>query len=192
MLISKFNITNVDKSMNKFEQKYNFMFPVLYKEFLLKYNGGKTPNTSFRIKKISSDLSGFFGFDNAEDYFNYEYVEAIFGFNGWIEDGMLPIGKNVFGDYIMIGLREENEGKIFFVYHDRENKYIELCGDFIEFINKCKSKRIGHIRTIEERKQDMIKNGLEDKITLESLKGWQAEIDRYANICQEELILPNK
>lgn len=35
----------------------------------------------------------------------------------------------------------------------------------------------------------MIKNGLGDKITESSLKGWQAEIDEYAGIHQEELIL---
>ena len=190
MLISKFNNTDVGKFIIRFEEKHNFIFPTQYKVFLLNYNGGRTPNTNFRINKISSDLSGFFGFGNADDYYNYKYIESVLGFNNWIETGMLPIGKNVFGDYIMIGINyKDKEGKIFFHYHDREDKYIELSETFGAFVNKCRSKKIGHIRTIEERQQDMIKNGLGDKITAESLKGWQAEIDEYANLHQEELVL---
>ena len=58
-----------------------------------------------------------------------------------------------------------------------------------EFAAKCKSKEIGHIETIEERKQDMIARGLEKHITEVKIKGWQAEIDKYANIHQEEFVL---
>lgn len=102
---------------------------------------------------------------------------------------MLPIATNEWGDYITIGISKKQYGKIYFLYHDRERKYILLCENFDDFIGKCKSRKIGHIRTIEERKQSMIENGYGDMITEESLKGWQAEIDEYANIHQEKVIL---
>ena len=66
---------------------------------------------------------------------------------------------------------------------------IELTSEFGEFIKKCKSEKIGHIPSIEERKKMMIDNGLGDKITEESIKGWQEEIDEYKNISQEKVIL---
>jgi len=57
---------------------------------------------------------------------------------------------------------------------------IELCLDFALFIKKCKS---------EERKEYMIANGNGDLVDDGLIEIWQAEIDRYANINQEELIL---
>jgi hypothetical protein len=56
-------------------------------------------------------------------------------------------------------------------------------------VSKCKSEKLGHIETIEERKAGMIKDGLGDKITLQHIAGWQKEIDLYSNIHQEELLL---
>jgi len=44
----------------------------------------------------------------------------------WLEDDMLPIGKNTFGDYIILGVGKENNGAIFFLYHDREKAYKAL------------------------------------------------------------------
>jgi hypothetical protein len=80
-------------------------------------------------------------------------------------------------------------GKIFFYYHDRAGKYIELTQNFIQFIEKCKSTKIGKIRSIEERIEDMRILGKEDKITPEKLQGWQDEIDSYANLKQIELVI---
>ena len=89
----------------------------------------------------------------------------------------------------MIGTGKENNGKIFFYYHDRPKKYIELTDDFNTFIKKCKSEKIGHIKTIEERKATLIEHGNEENITPGWIRRWQEEIDRYSNIHQEELIL---
>lgn len=61
--------------------------------------------------------------------------------------------------------------------------------DINEFVAKCKSKRIGHISTIDERKERLFANGHGDKLSHAMLRGWQAEIDKYANIVQEEVEL---
>lgn len=87
----------------------------------------------------------------------------------------------------MIRVNDNADRRIYFYYHDKPSKYIELAEDFSSFIKKCKSKKIGYIRSIEERKNDLISLGKGDKITPEKVAGWQAEIDEYANIHQEEL-----
>ena len=53
----------------------------------------------------------------------------------------------------------------------------------------CKSEKIGHIRTIEERKKAVIVAGNWSKITGKTIEGWQKEIDKYANINQEEVLI---
>jgi len=101
----------------------------------------------------------------ADKHYSYDVFRTGNMINEWLEDDMLPIGKNTFGDYIMLDIGSNNSGAIFFLYHDGEKEYKELAADFNLFTKICKSKRIGYIRTIEERKQRMIDNGLEDKIT---------------------------
>lgn len=43
--------------------------------------------------------------------------------------------------------------------------------------------------TIEERKARLIANGHGDKLTDAMLRGWQAEIDKYGSMVQEEVII---
>lgn len=189
MLISKFDNLNIEKCIYEFEIKYNFTFPDSYKKLLNKYNGGDTPDTSFKINKISSDLLGFFGFSKARESLNYALLENMKIIEGYVSNGVIPIGMNSFGDMILIGITENNNDNIFFVYHDRKSKYILLSEKLCDFISKCKSKKIGHIRSIEERKQGMIDNGLEDEITEELISDWQKEIDKYGSMKQEKVIL---
>lgn len=189
MLISRFKNTNIKEKVNQFEIELDIKLPKQFKEFLYKYNGGKTPETNFRLNKVSSDLVCFYGLDETEEFCDFYKAKKRDSFKEFIEEGYLLIGYNSFGDYILIGVSEENNGKIYFYYHDRPKKYIEISENFSTFTDKCKSRKIGHIRSIEERKNDMIENGLGDKITNDSIRGWQAEIDEYANIYQEKLTL---
>jgi hypothetical protein len=59
MLISKFSNSDVEENINDFESRYSFKFSEQYRNFLKKYNGGDTPDTKFKINKVSSDLKGF-------------------------------------------------------------------------------------------------------------------------------------
>jgi len=189
MLISGFNNNDVERDIKNIQNQYDFEFPEQYNNFLLKYNGGKTPETSFRINKISSDIKGLYGVAKADQFYNYNfYLDKPFFLN-FLADGFVPIGHNSFGDFILIGIGENNMGKIFFYYHDKAGKYIELTQNFIQFIEKCKSTKIGKIRSIEERIEDMRILGKEDKITPEKLQGWQDEIDSYADLKQIELVI---
>jgi len=189
MLISGFDNNDVEQCIKNIQNQYGFEFPIQYKTFLLKYNGGKTPETSFRINKISSDLKGFYGVAKADQFYNYNFHSNTIFFSECLKDGFVPIGNNTFGDFVLIGIGENNREKIFFYYHDRPKLYIELTQNFIEFTEKCKSHKIGKVRSIEERIEDMKAIGKESKITSEKLKGWQDEINFYGNIKQTDLII---
>lgn len=49
--IFPFDTTGVSDALVQFEKQYEFILPEGYRNFLLKYNGGNTLQTSFKIKK---------------------------------------------------------------------------------------------------------------------------------------------
>ena len=98
MLISKFDTSNIESEIETFENKHKFKFPEQYRKFLLKYNDGETPDSDFRINRVESDISGFFGLGKANEYYNYSFFEESNRMVNYLEDDMLPIGENVFGD----------------------------------------------------------------------------------------------
>jgi len=186
MLIAKFDTKNIESDIKAFEEKYEFSFPEEYRQLLIKYNGGKTPRSQFRINKISSNIVGFYGLGNAE--LNFSFFEKIDVLTDYLEDFVLPIGSNSFGDDIVIGIGPENYGKVFFYYHDRQKKYIELTDSLGHFVEKCKSEKLMPTRSIEERTASMVAKGRGELITDVLIKTWQDEIDE-SNLVQEELII---
>ena len=60
-----------------------------------------------------------------------------------------------------------------------------------EFIKCCKSEKIKEAskRSIKEREEILIANGRGDNITDGLRQLWQAEIDKYGNMIQEEVVL---
>ncbi len=189
MLISKFDNTNVIEKLESFEIRYNFTFPKIYRDFIIKYNGGITPKTKFKINKIGSDIRAFYGFDKKNDQYNYERIERSFDLSAYIAEDICPIAVNSFGDYIMIGVGEKNNGQIYFSYHDRVKGLEVLAENFHFFVDKCKSEKIGHIKTIEERKKILIDNGNVENIKPSLIKVWEQEIQKYENIHQEKLVI---
>ncbi len=189
MLISKFDNQSMDTCIKAFEEKYRITLPEKYRKFLINYNGGETPDTTFKINKISSDIQGFYGLGRADKHYNFSLLERTGILVELLEYKMLPIAKNMFGDFILIDIGADSIGGIYFYYHDRPKRFIELTKNFESFIDKCKSEKIGYIPTIQERKEYLIKLGKGNKITPEKIAGWQAEIDEYKNICQEKVKL---
>lgn len=187
MLISKFDNNESDTNVEQLESMYDVILPDDYRKFLCKYNGGKTPETKFKINGVASDIQGFYGLGNAEKAYHFDRFKNSVKMQEWLKCEMFPIAFNIFGDHIMISVNNERGNGIYFCCHDNPAKYIELAADFVSFVKKCKSRKIGYIRSIEERKNDLIKLGKENKITPEKIAGWQAEIDEYADIHQEEL-----
>lgn len=103
MLISKFENIDMDNKIMNLEDKYNILLPKQYKSFLCKYNGGYTPKTKFKVGKISSDIRGFYGLGNVE--FSLDTLEI----KNWVQNQVLPIASDSFGNYILIGLAVEKK-----------------------------------------------------------------------------------
>lgn len=189
MLISKFNNENIENAIQEMEDRYSFVFPVEYRIFLKKYNGGKTPDTTFHLQGVSSDIQAFYGLAKADMNYNISMLENTPLFSDMIDNNLFPIAINSFGDYLLIGLCGDNTGKIYFCYHDTSKGNIELSSRLSSFFSSCRSQKIGHIRTIEERIADMKRLGKGNKITEVKLKCWQKEIDEYSQIKQEKVTL---
>lgn len=185
MLISKFENDDVFEKIIDMERKYGIILPDQYKDFLSKYNGGYTPETKFKIKQVSSDIRGFYGMGNVKLSLNdFELGE-------WIEKGILPIACDSFGNYIVIGIHNDNNGKIYFCDHEAGYKTDLISENLKTFLKYCKSEIISAKSkwSIKEREEDLIARGRGHVITDGLRKMWQAEIDKYGNMVQEEVRL---
>ncbi len=185
MLISKFLNCNVEDKIINMEKKCGIILPIQYRRFLYKYNGGYTPKTKFKAGKVTSDVKGFFGIGDVK--LSLDTIEL----GVWLENNVLPIACDSFGNYIVIGLYNENIGKIYFCDHEKENKAEYVAEDFKEFVLCCKSEKISEAsqRTIKEREEALVAKGRGNIITEELKKMWQAEIDKYGGMIQEELLV---
>lgn len=187
MLISKSEYSITETDILRYGSDRDFVFPQEYKEFLLKYNGGETPETDFNLARISSDISVFYELRKGKS--GLELYDIEFKVHEFLRDDMLPIAENSFGDYIFICVAGCEYGKVFFQYHDRPKRYIKISDSFKIFVQKCKSKKIGHCRTIEERIQGRIDAGITLEVLPIEIADWQEEIDYFSRIHQEKVEL---
>lgn len=185
MLIAKFSNCDIEEKVLDLEKRYGVIMPIQYKNFMEKYNGGYTPKTKFKVGKVSSDIRGFFGMGNVKLGLDTSEIEE------WVEKKCLPIACDSFGNYIVIGLGNDNEGKIYFCDHEKGNKAEFVADNLKEFIMGCKSEKISEAsrRSIKEREEALIAKGRGNIITDDLRKMWQAEIDKFGNMIQEEVII---
>ncbi len=180
MLISKFGSIEAD-TISEYEDKISVVLPKKYKTFIEKYNGGETPNTSFMIGGIRSDIKGFYGIGNVK--FSFDTIRTI-----EIEGRCyLPIAFDSFGNDILL---ETKEGTIHFRNH--ENGSLELLGsDFEEFIEKCESKPIDKsaVKSVEEREKELIARGRGEVITDALRDMWRVEINKFSAMSQVEVTI---
>lgn len=185
MLISKFLNCNVEEIVRDIERRYEIILPTQYKNFLYKYNGGYTPKTKFKAGRISSDLRGFFGIGDVE--LSLDNV----GLGEWIEKNIFPIACDLFGNYIVIGLNNDDAGKVYFCDHEKGNKTEYITENLKNFVECCKSEKISEAsrRSIKEREDALVAKGRGNIITDDLRKMWQAEIDKYGSMIQEEVVV---
>lgn len=185
MLISKFSVqtVNTEDAIAQFEARYQVSLPEQYRNFLIRYNGGETPQTKFKIGRESSDVRAFFGFGDVSYKFPAEDE-----MEEWMQKSLLPIAVDSFGNYIAVELKKS--GAIYFCDHERGYKSKKLAKNLNDFVSQCKSKKIGKIRTIAEREQQVIENGWKPEEITDGVRAvWQAEIDKYKHIVQEEAVV---
>lgn len=185
MLISKFTNHNIEDQIVCMEKEYSIAIRVQYKDFLHKYNGRYTPKTKFRVGKISSDIRGFYGVGDVK--LSLDSIDL----REWLDVKLLPIACDSFGNHFVISLGDENNGKIYFCDHEIGNKTDYIAEDIKSFIRNCKSEKISDasIRTIKEREEALIANGRGAIINDALRQMWQAEIDKYSGMVQEEVTI---
>lgn len=186
MLISKFS--NYNQQLNVLSEKNNLVFDEKYIKFLELYNGGETPKTVVKVGRKKEGIRAFYGFNVSKKQYSFETILDLEIGENLIEKTMFPIASNEYGDFYALDCSPEMSG-VYVIRHDNLESKTRIAGSFIEFVKNCKSERIGHIRTIEERKNDMIAAGLGDKISEIAIRNWQKEIDRYSGYYQEEVEL---
>lgn len=188
MLISKFDTAGIEEKLTALQARYELVLPEEYHAFLRKYNGGETPETTFCLAGISSDLRGFFGLGISVEAFALERRFDHDALSAFVSKGLFPIGKNVFGDLLFIRTSGRKPGEILFRYHDQGKKPKKLANSFQDFTAQCISKPLKPCRSIEERIAVRRAAGMPDPPPA-IVQEWQREIDRRARIHQEELSL---
>lgn len=185
MLIAKFENSQVSEELSKIEGQYQITFPESYRNFLYRYNGGYTPRTKFKVKKISSNVKGFYGLGKVKLSVNQEMLEK------WIPQKLFPIACDSFGNLILLCIAGARYGNVYFCDHEKGMSPALITDSFSSFLRACKSDWILEAarRSIEERKAALMERGRESVITPALIEIWQKEIDKYGDMIQEEVVI---
>lgn len=190
ILIVKNNTDDIEKKVSEFEKQLNVVLPEQYRKFLLRYNGGDAGDTNFKIKgEGSDDLRNFYGIGDVECSFSEIDPDDL---KDIIKNGILPIAEDYYGNYISIGITEENNGVIFFCDHEKNLRYKKLADGFGKFVDICKCKKVNPLlgTPIEEREKKMVSKGYAERINDGLRRMWQNEINHYEKLkTQVELIV---
>lgn len=180
MLISK-NVVNAS-AVDEYEKKLGYELPSDLKDFLKKYNGGNTPNTSVRNSKVSSDVKAFYGvgLDLAYSLNKVQVIDE----NGII---YLTVAVDSFGNSFVIDI-SGNTG-VFFMDHEMNRELVFVAESFKAFVKLCKSEPIKEAsrKTPKEREELLLSKGKGANITDGLRKMWQDEYDKYKGMIQEEV-----
>lgn len=141
MLISKSEYSVTEVALSKYETAHGFTFPQEYRAFLLKYNGGETPETDFRLSGVSSDLVSFY--ELRDDGDGLELHEIEFLVPAFLKDHMLPIASNVFGDNIFICVEGRENGEMFSVTMTGQSDISNLRMTSVLLFRNAKAKSWG-------------------------------------------------
>ena len=185
------NTENVAEHIIKLENDLNIVLPEDYKQFLIKYNGGWTPETEIYFNDFDYGINGFYGVNKAEGAGNFYYyinseVDIIRDeFFEDLEKGYLNIGNDLGPHYyINIDKNSDKYGAIYFMYRDYEiekQDYIYVCSSFKELTQKARTPDF-HVGTVEENIQDFKNKGWEDRITRSLKKAWKKQYKEYKDV----------
>jgi hypothetical protein len=101
-----------------FENKTGIELPAEYKNFLLCHNGGQPIPSFFWIEpnEDGSSVYQFYGLHSGSNPFS---IDALIPQNKYgLPGSLLPIGDDGVGNYICVGISNDNFGVIFFLDHD--------------------------------------------------------------------------
>ena len=137
---NKFGNLN-ESELSDFETSNSVSFPIDYRKFLLKYNGGRPePNI---VPQVGTDINWIYGMHQEPSWASLYY--AVYVFNSRVPNWYLPIGCDSSGNQFIMSLYPENRGTMAFWKHESELKegdagqYFDnvsfIANSFTEFIN---------------------------------------------------------
>lgn len=93
--------------------------PKSYKKFLVEVNGGIPKNSGFRFKDDSNGslLSGFYGIV-PDRYYNLLFYCGVY--SSRVPSNTLPIAGDQLGNIILLSVKGQDYGKVYFWDHERE------------------------------------------------------------------------
>jgi hypothetical protein len=110
---------SLDKTkLHSFEASLGFRLPADYRKFLIEFNGGKPDPEFFWIieNQDGTGVQQFYGLHDGPEPFS---IDTYAGENRYgIPYGLLVIGDDGVGNYMCIGINEDNFGKVFFLDHE--------------------------------------------------------------------------
>jgi hypothetical protein len=127
------------EQIEQFEVDNDVEFTKLYKEFLLKWNGGKVRPNLFNVsdEQGSSVLNVFYGIGDMYDNLT-DFLEIM---DERLPSGFIPIGDDPAGNTICLGTKNPYYENIYFWDHERETENPEdmsnmyyLAKDINEFL----------------------------------------------------------
>lgn len=184
MLISKYG-NGSEQFVNDLEREFGVELDEDYRKFLVKYNGGDTPNTEVKTKGFSSDLRYLFGINVKKNIGDYLQIPM------WQKIKCVPIGEDSWGNYYAIGTEGIEKGNIFFCDHEKGFDRFKISDSFGQFLKVCKSGEINPRarRSPEEREADLTARGKAGNITDSLREIWKQEYEKYKDMVQERISL---
>lgn len=139
-----------EKTLSAFEKETGYEMPDQYREFLLKYNGGKPVPKYFKVPGYPYEQSFVRDLKHLDgDGVDLRELNDLL--KGRLPQGYLAIGTDPGGNSILLSLVSPTKGKIYFFDHENEpdeatddlkdypNIYL-LAAGFDEFINSLKTE----------------------------------------------------
>lgn len=124
------------------ERKIKGKLPDAYRQFLLRFNGGKPARRLFRFIERGHESTAAIRYLFADCSNSLYGIEAQLDlYAGRIPDHCLPIGCDSFGNLILLSVRTEDHGSIHFWDHESElsrpgswNNVYKMAPGFNEFV----------------------------------------------------------
>ncbi|UUC44114.1 SMI1/KNR4 family protein [Flavobacterium cerinum] len=173
----------------EFEKEIEARLPEAYRQFLLLHNGGQPDNTEFTAKKYGgSIIQRFFGFNTPYNTDNFDYIRSTF--KDRVPDSFLPIGRDMLGNLILIGIRQKYQGRIYFWWHENESdkkawfkNIYTISNSFTDFFDNLKEEEeesygflVDLFDSDDSQKQlDLINSGWDVNTPLENNFGFAIE-----------------
>ena len=107
---------------------------------MIRYNGGAATDTYFYMENAGETvycLDRFYGFHEGDT--GFPAMSRCLWFTELLEQGYLCIAGDAFGNHIVLRIRENGYGGVFFYAHDNIPRFHALSSDFFHFMMQVQS-----------------------------------------------------